>query len=378
MALTPSPWSDMHPSHTSPPRTRGRATAAWTITALALALVTGCSSAPASTGTSPAPAESTTTTAASPSSTPSEAATPTAEPTVAPAVSSEALSALNQLKVAARGTMSDYDREGLFGGWIDADGDCEDTRQEILNRDLDNVVSTDGCTVDSGTLDPDPYTATTIEFVRGPATSSDVQIDHVVSLGNAWITGARNLTQTQRVELANDPLNLLAVDGPTNQAKSDKPADQWLPPNVDFHCQFVAIQIAVKTKYDLWVTAPERAAMAEVLTNCEGQELPADAAYGDIDATTPDLVEQAPAPAPVRQAPEPEPAPVAPAPVAPKPVAPAPVAPAPAPEPAAPAAPAGGFANCSAARAAGAAPLYVGSPGYAPKLDRDGDGVACE
>ncbi|WP_344119057.1 HNH endonuclease family protein [Kocuria aegyptia] len=69
------------------------------------------------------------------------------------------------------------------------------------------------------------WAGTTIHFVRGPATSSDVQIDHVVSLGNTWITGAWSLSQDQRVELAHDPLNLLAVDGPTHQARSDKPAN---------------------------------------------------------------------------------------------------------------------------------------------------------
>ena len=371
----PLPW---------PGRARGRTAAAWTSAAMALALLTGCSTSVADPGADSAATASATTTPAA-SSTPVETASATAAPTAttAPAAaSSEALTALNGLKVAARGTMSDYDREGLFGGWIDADGDCEDTRQEILNRDLRDVVSADGCRVDSGVLDPDPYTATTIDFVRGPATSSDVQIDHVVSLGNAWVTGARRLTQDQRVELANDPLNLLAVDGPTNQAKSDKAADAWLPPNVDFRCEFVAIQIAVKAKYDLWVTAPEKTAMSEVLADCAGQELPTAAVLADIAATAP--VEEVPEPAPVQEAPEPEPVPAAPEPVAPEPapvasapVAPAPVAPAPEPEPV-PAAPAVGFANCTEARAAGAAPLHVGSPGYAPKLDRDGDGVACE
>jgi hypothetical protein len=358
-------------------RGRGRSAAALTSAGMALALLTGCSSTPAA----PASPESATTAPAA-SSAPAENTSATAEPTAAPVASSQALTALNGLKVAARGTMSDYDREGLFGGWIDADGDCEDTRQEILARDLDDVVSTDGCTVDSGVLDPDPYTGTTIDFVRGPATSSDVQIDHVVSLGNAWITGARNLSQQERVEFANDPLNLLAVDGPANQSKSDKPADEWLPDNGEFHCEFVAIQIAVKTKYELWVTAPEKTVMTEVLDDCEGQEVPTGATVGDIDGNAVAPVEKAPeqAPTPVQEAPQPEPAPVAPTPIAPEPapVAPAAPAPEPVPIPALPAAPAGGFANCSAAKAAGAAPLYAGSPGYAPKLDRDGDGVACE
>ncbi|MEX5303275.1 excalibur calcium-binding domain-containing protein [Kocuria sabuli] len=371
----------------SPRHVRGRSAAAWTSAAMAMALLTGCSSTPAEPGTNPAVAASPTTSppaasspaASSPASSPAAPSAAAETPTTTPAqtpppatlvASSEALTALNGLTVAARGTMSDYDREGLFGSWIDADGNCADTRQEILARDLDDVVSTDGCRVDAGVLDPDPYTGATITFVRGPATSSEVQIDHVVALGNAWITGARNLTQHQRVELANDPLNLLAVDGPTNQAKSDKAAVAWLPPNESFRCEFVAIQIAVKAKDDLWVTAPEKTAMTQVLTDCEDQELPTDAtvAIGDIAANAPAPAEEAPAPAPEPIAPAPAPVEEAPAP-APDPVAPA---------PAVPGVPAGGWANCTEARAAGAAPIYRGSPGYAPKLDRDGDGVACE
>ncbi|MFE7628911.1 excalibur calcium-binding domain-containing protein [Kocuria sp. NPDC057446] len=334
---------------------------------MTLALLTGCADTPGEPSGGPDTAASTVTTSSPAASSPAAPSAPAEPPTatapaqetVTAAASSEALTALNGLTVAARGTMSGYDRESSFGGWIDANGDCADTRQEVLARDLDDVVSADGCKFDSGVLAPDPYTGATINFVRGPATSSDVQIDHVVSLGNAWITGARNFSQNQRVELSNDPLNLLAVDGPANQAKSDKPADEWLPDNVNVHCEFVAIQIAVKAKYELWVSAPEKNAMTEVLTDCQGQELPTEAtmAVGDIAGNAPAL---------------------APEPVAPAPVAPAPVAPAPEPVPAAPAAPAGGFANCSAARPAGAAPLYVGSPGYAPKLDRDGEGVACE
>lgn len=324
----------------------GRTAAAWTSAAMALAMLTSCSGAqpdPAAEGT----AASSSLAYRAPAETPS----------------SEALAALKEREVATRGTMSDYDRDGLFGGWIDADGDCEDTRQEILNRDLDNVVSADGCTVDSGILNKDLYTDTTINFVRGPTTSSDAQIDHVVSLGNAWITGARNLSQDERVELANDPLNLLAVDGPTNQAKSDKPANEWLPPNVDFRCEFVAIQIAVKAKYGLWVTTPEKTAMAETLVGCQGQEVPTGAIVGDIDANVAATAEGTPAPAPAQGTPASEPNSVAPEPE---------------PAPTETAVPAGGFANCSAAKAAGAAPIYAGSPGYEPKMDRDGDGIACE
>jgi hypothetical protein len=98
-----------------------------------------------------------------------------------------------------------------------------------------------------------------------------VQIDHVVALSDAWQTGAQQLSANQREQLANDPLELLAVDGPANQQKSDGDAATWLPPNKPFRCQYVARQIAVKAKYMLWVTAAEKEAMQRVLASCSGQ-----------------------------------------------------------------------------------------------------------
>ena len=119
----------------------------------------------------------------------------------------------------------------------------------MLRRDLTAELlkpGTHGCVVLSGTL-ADPYTGRTIVFARGRSSSSKVQIDHVVALGDAWVTGAQQLTPTQRTTLANDPLNLLAVDGPTNGAKSDADAASWLPPNKAFRCTYVARQVAVKS-----------------------------------------------------------------------------------------------------------------------------------
>ncbi|MFF0990743.1 HNH endonuclease family protein [Kocuria nitroreducens] len=231
----------------------------------------------------PAAAAGTTAPTPSPSPTTTEDRLVTAspEPTAARTSSSEALAALDGLEVAARGSLSDYDRSALFGDWVDADGNCVDTRNEILARDLTDVESHDGCRVESGTLD-DPYTGTPIFFTRGVTTSSDVQIDHVVAAGNAWVSGASGLSPAERVEFYNDPLNLLAVDGSVNAAKSDSPADEWLPPEESFHCEYVATQIAVKAKYGLRVTSPEKAAMAEVLSACPGQELPTDHRNEDL------------------------------------------------------------------------------------------------
>ncbi|MGH8961391.1 MAG: HNH endonuclease family protein [Jatrophihabitantaceae bacterium] len=127
--------------------------------------------------------------------------------------------------------------------------------------------------VSSGVLH-DPYTGQTIHFVRGVTTSLAVQIEHVVALSDAWQTGAQQLTRTERIDLANDPLELLAVDGPTNEAKSDGDAATWLPPNKSFRCAYVTRQVAVKAKYHLWVTSAERATIGRVLSSCPDQPLP--------------------------------------------------------------------------------------------------------
>ena len=96
-----------------------------------------------------------------------------------------------------------------------------------------------------------------------------MQIDHIVALSDAWQKGAQQISGEQREQLANDPLNLMAVDGPANQAKGDGDAATWLPPNKAFRCQYVARQIAVKAKYHLWVAAAEKDTMIRILQNCD-------------------------------------------------------------------------------------------------------------
>lgn len=193
-------------------------------------------------------------------------------PTGSNVSNSPAGQALEKLAVKGRAPKTNYSRSQFGDGWTQQNG-C-DTREIILHRDLTNTVVNTSCQVVSGTL-ADPYTGKTIEFRRGASTSSLVQIDHVVALGNAWQTGAQALTPVQRATLANDPLELLAVDGDANQQKSDSDAASWLPPNKAFRCQYVARQIAVKLKYMLWVTPPEKEAMQRVLAICPAQTLPA-------------------------------------------------------------------------------------------------------
>lgn len=186
-----------------------------------------------------------------------------------------ALQHLEALSVKGKAPMTGYDRSQFGPAWKDVDRNGCDTRNDILRRDLKGVSfkpGTRGCVVASGTLD-DPYTGRQIAFVRGPQ-SSKVQIDHVVALGNVWVSGGQKLSQDQKAAIANDPLNLLAVDGPANMQKSDKDASGWLPKNKGFRCSYVARQIAVKGKYGLSVTPAEKQAMARVLGSCPGQGVP--------------------------------------------------------------------------------------------------------
>ncbi len=195
--------------------------------------------------------------------------------TEAQAVSApKALSVLKTILVKGRAPKTGYARSQFGDGWGNI-GNC-DTRNFILIRDLKNITyrSSPACTVATGTL-RDPYTATTIHFVRGVSTSLAVQIDHVVPLSDAWQKGAQKLTYATRMAFANDPLNLLAVDGPTNGAKSDSDAASWLPPNKSYWCPYVARQVAVKAKYKLWMTSAEKTRISQILTTrCPSQLVP--------------------------------------------------------------------------------------------------------
>jgi hypothetical protein len=330
----------------------------WALIALAaVLLVTGVSasvvaSARAGEATSAKPSAATATHAPAPSATPTATAAAsvtftdeapadpatvtqaTEQPAVAIAdrtttANTSALALLATIPVKGKAAKTGYARTGQFGtAWLDVDRNGCDTRNDILARDLTQIVRSGPCKVMSGTL-AEPYTGATVSFRRGNDTSALVQIDHVVALSNAWQTGAQQLTAAQRISLANDPLNLLAADGRANAQKSDGDAATWLPAAKSFRCQYVARQVSVKATYGLWVAPAEHDAMARVLSSCADQ--PA--------LTSSFAPEPAPAPAPASDT---------------------------------------YYENCTAVRAAGAAPIRAGDPGYSRKLDRDGDGVGCE
>jgi hypothetical protein len=247
-----------------------------------------------------------------------------------------ALAALRGLEVKGRAPQTGYSREQFGAGWADVDG-C-DQRDRILRRDLiTKRVAADGCRVLSGTL-RDPYTGQTIRYVRGGA--SEVDIDHVVALADAWQKGAQSWSMSKRETFANDPLELLAVGSSINRSKGDGDAATWLPPRKAFRCAYVARQVAVKRRYGLWVTRAERRAIARVLGRCPNQRLPRAGPPPTLSAST-SPTSTPTGPRKVRV-----------------------------------------FANCTAARAAGVAPIRrATNPALYnanKRLDRDGDGVACE
>jgi hypothetical protein len=260
---------------------------------------------------------------------------------------------LETLPVKGRAPKTGYDRVGQFGtAWFDVDRNGCDTRNDILSRDLVDIVRSGPCKVLSGSL-ADPYTGSSIDFVRGNTTSLAVQIDHVVSLMDAWQSGAQQLDHEQRVALANDPLNLIAVDGSANAQKGASNAASWLPSNKAFRCDYAARQISVKAAYRLWVTSSEKSALARVLNGCPGEPALAStlASAHPERGVSGSSMETSPASSPAAAIPSGEPVPEVP------------TAP---------------YRNCEAVRAAGAAPIHASDPGFDVHLDGDGDGVGCE
>ena len=188
----------------------------------------------------------------------------------APETATPVIEDLNSLRVRGRAPRAGYAREFFGPAWADVDANGCDTRDDVLRASLTGAIVEGDCSVVAGGF-TDPYTATAVTYESGPAM---ISIDHVVALSDAWQTGAQTWPIAKRVAFANDPLELQATVREANQQKGDSDAASWLPPNRAHWCPFVAQQVAVKIKYDLWVTPAEKDAMMRVLTTCPGQMLP--------------------------------------------------------------------------------------------------------
>ena len=188
---------------------------------------------------------------------------------VDPSDNTLAINVLETLPIKGRAPKTGYARTEFYQTWPTVDG-CN-LRQRIIKREVGDSAVLDGCDVIAGTF-VEAYTGETRVYTTKAEFSKNIQIDHIVALSDAWQKGAQNLTAERRYELATDPLNLIAADGPANQQKSDGDAATWLPKNKAFRCQYVARQVSVKSKYSLWVSQAEHDAIHKVLSTCPGEK----------------------------------------------------------------------------------------------------------
>jgi len=242
--------------------------------AASLALVSGCASAQSS---APADTKANSNTTTAPPATANSAIAPTSVRV------GTALAAAAALPVKGRAPKTGYSRSKFGKSWVDVDRNGCDTRNDILRAQLTNKSMKNSCKVLSGVL-RDPYTNTSITFVYGGR--SEVDIDHMVALSDAWQKGAANWTYAKRVAFANDPLGLQSTGSALNRRKGDGDTATWLPPNKSYRCTYVARQVAMKKKYQLWVTKAEQNAMITVLSKCATLPLPNPGSQPTIAANT--------------------------------------------------------------------------------------------
>jgi hypothetical protein len=168
---------------------------------------------------------------------------------------------LGELTVAANGSIDGYSRDE-FPTWITIEGTCN-TREEVLKRDGDDVTVGSDCYPTDGSW-TSPYNDSTT------STPSSVQIDHIVPLADAWMTGASAWTTAQRQAFANDLTDpqLLAADASSNESKGDRSPDEWKPADEAFWCTYAKMYTHVKYVFSLTVTSPEKDALGDMLGTC--------------------------------------------------------------------------------------------------------------
>ncbi|KAH8664718.1 hypothetical protein BX600DRAFT_481655 [Xylariales sp. PMI_506] len=184
------------------------------------------------------------------------APSPVAEPVPAPSPT-----ALAKLTVATPASSDDYERD-LFPTWITISGTCN-TREYVIERDAVSVVVNSACTATSGKW-VSPYDGATW------TAASDLDIDHMVPLENAWISGANKWTTDKRQDFANDVVRpqLWAVTDNVNESKGDRSPDQWKPPLTSFYCTYAEAWVQVKSYWALTVTSAEKSALSDMLDTC--------------------------------------------------------------------------------------------------------------
>nr|WP_184988729.1 HNH endonuclease family protein [Sphaerisporangium rubeum] len=181
-----------------------------------------------------------------------------------------AVDVIQKVDTKGRGAKTGYDRDEFGYAWADNVDEVPfgrngcDTRNDVLARDGKDLKYRSGskCVLVSMSL-YDPYTGTTIEWRKEDA--AEVQIDHVMPLSYDWQMGASRWSKSKRMRIANDPLNLMPVDGSTNSSKGDSGPATWLPPNRSIRCAYALRFAQVALKYELPVTPADKETM---LTQC--------------------------------------------------------------------------------------------------------------
>ncbi|KAN0133806.1 hypothetical protein V8E53_008530 [Lactarius tabidus] len=168
---------------------------------------------------------------------------------------------LSELTVAVDSDVPAYSRD-LFKTWDIISGTC-DTRETVLKRDGTDVVTNSACNAVSGNWFSPYDDVTTTD-------SSSFDIDHLVPLKEAWVSGARDWTDAQREAYANDLTRpqLLAVSASSNRSKGDSDPANWMPPDASYHCIYVRAWITVKQFYGLTVDSAEKSALTTFINQC--------------------------------------------------------------------------------------------------------------
>lgn len=262
---------------------------------------------------------------------------------------------LNALTVADEQGGDTYDREE-FNHWVQSNDTGCDTRFAVLVEESTAPAQTDGCKVTSGNW-VSVYDGKTV------TDPGELDIDHMVPLKEAWVSGAYEWDAETREAYANDlsySNSLVAVTASSNRSKSDGDPTDWMPTADNAHCDYVAHWVTVKSRWNLKVDAAEKKTILDILPSCDSDMKVGEAPGTATEPTTGDT--------PTPEAPVPA-SPVAPVPEeAAPPAAAAPVAGATDPD----------MGSCSAAKEAGYGPYTKGQPEYEFYRDGDNDGTVCD
>jgi hypothetical protein len=271
-----APMGDVEVARTR--RFASRFAVATVVTIAAVVIDAGCASTitaqPVTPSTNAGIVKRTTPTTASPITAPPTtrpkprrtAATPTTRRTT-PTTSRRAKQVLVPLTIAPASHEAGYDRDIDFGGWIDADHDCQNTRAEVLIAEARAPVTFTRayhCTVKTGRW-VDPWSSVTTTIAH------DFDIDHTVPLANAWRSGAWRWPQAMRVAYANDlvdPLHLVAIDASENRQKGDDGPEAWRPPKPRAWCRYAITWDHIKARWHLTATPAEWSALTEMARTC--------------------------------------------------------------------------------------------------------------